>query len=1032
MSSQFEVIDSWEGIVDVIDVNLQDVESGLGIQDNHSALETAYVADSTPGAFQVSHRSLALPSDLAPYDAAVIECTTAQNRPAATFGHGPRFPQCVSSNDAIAASRNEFLVRSAFGSFATTRQMHPERLVGTPAHVPYTAPGYDFLASAPPTETTPSHAHKILFRTNLAALPALRAHDLRTSPDGAVPGARSTGAAASAWMHANCRDHTSCSEQLRHPDTALIPFLGLSLDAELSNGNFQWLSQENNFFSPDVSIASVSAVAAPQGPQATYPSLVDYHFACSVFETAMHTPAFLALPRDILRDSFLKSARLNCDEFALFQGVVRWARYRVRRAGLNDGDPRLVRLELYDLLPLIRFRQMSSAELDALTAPRTSVAGAAGASLFTTEERLALRELKSAAEFTAHPYATAHPALFSERVHGALERSLKTAPAMNAAMLMGPALPAAALSAAGPAPLLMIAEASSATNSVPASSASATAFASAAVDQQMATHVLGVPAHTDYVAALASDGTSARAPVTAAARGLICAVEDSLSLERNAQFPEAMPATVPAPADARWIPAATRGARPFAGTPLEHFTGALPPRVALGALADSTPAPSTTSAPHAAPHCSVPPVPALDVLSVPAAISIAMLYASRRSATHVLMRYTRSAIPDDGLVYCSFLRTLYFCFQMHIMNLAVVAITIVFPILLVVRAHAGEPFSLADSWPIVVFLGVVVVSSVIYVCVNNFPDLALSATNYKLDAPAATLPQDALSRDAAHNFSWCCFGTRNRQRGTLGADSTRAERVWICQLNLELGIAHYISEVVEGICDDTAWCDIAWFFLSIFCIVAYLLMFFLVTVGAADISYTGLFIPAYIFFGLQCFFPCLFTGEDDDCCDDCFDRLCIRWFGPWLIYSQLLVFFILLNVRLEGNSELSALYVFSPFFLTALIAFVGFVWIRVKEGILGAILYTFVVGPFLLWILLLGLYANKAWDPTTKIFAPSLAVANIPLYIMLFCLLMAEIKMFCSLTDDSMALPEDLEIASIAHRDIDAVEHSPIDECEAV
>jgi hypothetical protein len=82
--------------------------------------------------------------------------------------------------------------------------------------------------------------------------------------------------------------------------------------------------------------------------------------------------------------------------------------------------------------------------------------------------------------------------------------------------------------------------------------------------------------------------------------------------------------------------------------------------------------------------------------------------------------------------------------------------------------------------------------------------------------------------------------------------------------------------------------------------------------------------------------------------------------------------------------------------------------------------------------LLLGLYANKAWDPTTKIFAPSLAVANIPLYIMLFCLLMAEIKMFCSLTDDSMALPEDLEIASIAHRDIDAVEHSPIDECEAV
>ena len=85
------------------------------------------------------------------------------------------------------------------------------------------------------------------------------------------------------------------------------------------------------------------------------------------FGTAMAQPLFLALSRSALR-RFLVCDELNCgSEFALFQAVVRWGRFRLRAYGLDDTDPALVRLELHDLLPLIRFGAMTAAELAAVT-----------------------------------------------------------------------------------------------------------------------------------------------------------------------------------------------------------------------------------------------------------------------------------------------------------------------------------------------------------------------------------------------------------------------------------------------------------------------------------------------------------------------------------------------------------------------------------------------------------------------------------------------------------------------------------------
>ena len=203
--------------------------------------------------------------------------------------------------------------------------------------------------------------------------------------------ARSSGAALSSWAHANCANRPYFTSRLRHPDTALLPFLGKDVEIQVAAAAAneagalprQYPPGGKRFvphFSTPVPLpAGVLPALAPNpsdeddyDPGSTYitPSMTEYHYALAVFETTVHTPAFLALSRVVLRECFLRSPLLQCDEFALFQALVRWGRVRLRANGLDDQDPRLVRLELWDLLPLIRFQVFSTAELNAVTVPR--------------------------------------------------------------------------------------------------------------------------------------------------------------------------------------------------------------------------------------------------------------------------------------------------------------------------------------------------------------------------------------------------------------------------------------------------------------------------------------------------------------------------------------------------------------------------------------------------------------------------------------------------------------------------------------
>jgi hypothetical protein len=94
-----------------------------------------------------------------------------------------------------------------------------------------------------------------------------------------------------------------------------------------------------------------------------------FKYICACFGTVMTTPSFLVCPRNVLAE-FLRSDSLYLGpggEFALFQALVRWARFRLRAYGLDSADPALVRLELHDLLPLVRFNALSPAEVARIT-----------------------------------------------------------------------------------------------------------------------------------------------------------------------------------------------------------------------------------------------------------------------------------------------------------------------------------------------------------------------------------------------------------------------------------------------------------------------------------------------------------------------------------------------------------------------------------------------------------------------------------------------------------------------------------------
>ncbi len=89
---------------------------------------------------------------------------------------------------------------------------------------------------------------------------------------------------------------------------------------------------------------------------------VVWSYIMESFETLMYLPSFLNLPGYALR-AILSAADLAANEFLVYQSVIRWARFRIHKRGEDHTNALLVRAEMNELIPHIRFPLMTAEEL---------------------------------------------------------------------------------------------------------------------------------------------------------------------------------------------------------------------------------------------------------------------------------------------------------------------------------------------------------------------------------------------------------------------------------------------------------------------------------------------------------------------------------------------------------------------------------------------------------------------------------------------------------------------------------------------
>jgi len=207
---------------------------------------------------------------------------------------------------------------------------------------------------------------------------------------------------------------------------------------------------------------------------------------------------------------------------------------------------------------------------------------------------------------------------------------------------------------------------------------------------------------------------------------------------------------------------------------------------------------------------------------------------------------------------------------------------------------------------------------------------------------------------------------------------------------------HCLSVVGKDSCFGACW-----LFSSVFALFAQIIMVVLICTNMISVSYTVGFIPVYAFLAMQCL-PPFITFQDretEELGNFFFDRVFMRFCVAWFVWGQFLCFFALVNAKLEGFS-ISGLAAFSPFLATAVVFVAAVAVMRHREGIFHAILTIGALAPLLIWIVLLALYVNKLWNPADTRWAPSLAVANIPLYLYMVPIFIGLIYAFNRQFDD--------------------------------
>jgi len=240
----------------------------------------------------------------------------------------------------------------------------------------------------------------------------------------------------------------------------------------------------------------------------------------------------------------------------------------------------------------------------------------------------------------------------------------------------------------------------------------------------------------------------------------------------------------------------------------------------------------------------------------------------------------------------------------------------------------------------------------------------------------------------------------------VGALAPRRSRKWVFQLPSPHGLVAKFLHVLADVYSESC-CGSFWMFSSAFAIFAQIIMVVLICTDLISVSYTIGFIPAYAFLAMQCLPPCVsFDDSDEDCCDKLFDRVGIRVCMAWFVWGQFLCFFALVNAKLEGFN-ITGLAAFSPFLATALAMFIAVIWFRYKEGMFTAIVISLGFAPFVIWIAMLALYVNRLWNPADPLWAPSLMVANIPLFIYMVPMLIGLVYVFNDTLDDECCCPDE-------------------------